>query len=807
MRATASRRVKPRGGAGTNSNIGGNAMSTGEGAGGTGDAHDTMRQEDTPNLRTDSTGTASTGTAGIVPDARHRHDEAKGNGPSHAGADTNQSDGAGPRGGGDDTNQSDGLDGTPFGLAKREMWAKLILFRDGHKDWDADSVMAHVAVVAANHRSGRIKVSKKLLESWTATQLKVLKPLRDMTTRPIPETGHHLGQQAGEQGGRDDDPLAAFGRATMEMRAFIERYEAGDLARQAVLAAVPGIATRHRVDARDLRSWTADELKKLEVSPDKPAPTSREEPDPAAVPDDPDDLARQREAAWALCHAVARDPMRMLLDIARRLGIVGDRGGVIAVFLTMVSRLLAEPASLLRKGASSSGKSFPIDGLRTLFNKDIDYIEFTAASAKALPYDRRNYRNRAVLIGEATALVPGKHGDEAFVGMVREMLSKGRIVYTTVIKTGGKNAELVSVTIEKAGPIALITTAAREIVEEEMNTRLLSSLADETPRQTQVVTQARGQRLKGTAPPRPGEDELAHWRAFQDSLRLGPREVVVPYADVLSALIDTKSLRVRRDFGAVGALIQASALVHRTQRQVDAQGRVIAELRDYEWVLAALDTGLDELRFGNVDQLNHVRQVVADALDRRRLDWWRGQTLDQAVAKLAEHCIRARNRNLAQRLRDAGTKAAGEAHGCFARFRDIMTNNGQDPTFGGIAATQAASEQLVGRTLLAAGRQVRADMAKPNVHGNWRPGGHAPREVELSYAKLAELLGVTYKVARTRLTMAAEAGAVIEWEPHGRPRNAPHHLAPGKVVIATRSGRGRGAFPSLVELQEKLAEL
>jgi hypothetical protein len=534
----------------------------------------------------------------------------------------------------------------------------------------------------------------------------------------------------------------------------------------------------------------------------KPDDVGKEDPDPAAVPEDAGERQELLDAAWARCKTIAADPIRQLLDIARRLGIIGDKRGVVAVFLMMVSRLLGNPGSLLRKGASSSGKSFPIDNLvPNLFTKEIDYIEMTAASGKSMPYDKRSYRHRAVIIGEGTALAPGKYGDESFVGMIREILSKGRIIYQTVMKTGGKNAELRTVIIEKPGPIVIITTAAREIVEEEMNTRMLSSLADETPAQSKAVVEAKGAQLQGTAPPRPDEAELAAWRAFQDWLRFGPREVVVPFAGKLSTLVDTKSLRVRRDFSTFGALIQASALVNRANREIDTKGRIVAELEDYGLVLLALDSGLDEIRFGNVDQLNQIRQVVVDLLDQRQREWRRVQTLRQTNASLVTHCNQMRIKGVAKRL-NAAYAAAGEGHGSFARYRDTMTNNGQDPTWGGLAATKAAVDQMVRHALMTSARTTWGTLSAPKLpfSGN----DPVPRTVELSYAKLAELLGVTYKVARTRLALACEAAAVIEHEEPGRAKTAPRLLAPGKVVIATRAGRGRGAFPSLAELQAAL---
>ena len=41
-------------------------------------------------------------------------------------------------------------------------------------------------------------------------------------------------------------------------------------------------------------------------------------------------------------------------------------------------------------------------------------------------------------------------------------------------------------------------------------------------------------------------------------------------------------VRFRRDVGSLFSFIKASAILHQAQRQVDAQGRVVATVADYE---------------------------------------------------------------------------------------------------------------------------------------------------------------------------------------------------------------------------------
>jgi len=77
--------------------------------------------------------------------------------------------------------------------------------------------------------------------------------------------------------------------------------------------------------------------------------------------------------------------------------------------------------------------------------------------------------------------------------------------------------------------------------------------------------------------------------AYQELLGArAPWDVVVPFVDLLAEAIGRNPLapRITRDFARLVALIKAAAVLRHRQRTVDAQGRVVAELADYEAVRA-----------------------------------------------------------------------------------------------------------------------------------------------------------------------------------------------------------------------------
>jgi hypothetical protein len=100
--------------------------------------------------------------------------------------------------------------------------------------------------------------------------------------------------------------------------------------------------------------------------------------------------------------------------------------------------------------------------------------------------------------------------------------------------------------------------------------------------QTAQILEALAERANGKGPALP---DLTPWHALQTWLELaGRREVVIPYAHDLACLAETRSVRLRRDFGAVLSLICAHAILHQTQRERDRDGRIIATLADYRAV-------------------------------------------------------------------------------------------------------------------------------------------------------------------------------------------------------------------------------
>ena len=84
------------------------------------------------------------------------------------------------------------------------------------------------------------------------------------------------------------------------------------------------------------------------------------------------------------------------------------------------------------------------------------------------------------------------------------------------------------------------------------------------------------------------ENENAHdlsaWLALQLWLQTAEHRVTIPFATKLAELVPPIAVKLRRDFGAVLALVRTHAILHQATRDRDAAGRIVATIDDYEAV-------------------------------------------------------------------------------------------------------------------------------------------------------------------------------------------------------------------------------
>jgi hypothetical protein len=298
--------------------------------------------------------------------------------------------------------------------------------------------------------------------------------------------------------------------------------------------------------------------------------------DTTQAPLTPAEKAERREALWPAVSDLAQAPdlMDRVVQQVQAIGVVNERELMNLTYIAATSRVLQYPVNVLAKGASSGGKSFT--ATRTLELVGPDFVNhLTSSSALSLVYDDRPLAHTVLFINEANQLQSDENS--MFAMLVRTLISEGRIVHQTTVEDRDSPTGRRVERIVREGPITLIVTTTGEL-HAENETRMLSWHIGESHEQTSaVMASLAAHAAGGVAVPA----DLAIWHDLQRWIALGPNDAVIPFAQQIAAQIKPLMVRFRRDVGSLFNFIKASAILHQAQRQVDAQGRVVATIADY----------------------------------------------------------------------------------------------------------------------------------------------------------------------------------------------------------------------------------
>ena len=321
-------------------------------------------------------------------------------------------------------------------------------------------------------------------------------------------------------------------------------------------------------------------------------------------------LAEAREG----CATLRADPdvLRTGIALVHDLGVVGEDAAITAVILTMISCLTARPNSLILQGASSGGKS-TVMLLTTKLMPPEKLTVLTTLSPKSLIYSDRDFRHSLIVLQEAAPLrVDSKNSDVAH--MLRVLLSEGRLIHEKVELV---DDVLKTVTIEKAGPVGLLTCNVADQMDAELSTRVISIGIDGGADQTAEVITRAAIRAAGQDNQGDYSAEIAEWHCFIRWLAGQSTAVTIPFAPALRELIKIAQTRTRRDFEQVLSMIRASAILHREHRKI-VEGRIFATVADYEAAYMALHVAVEvaaerQPAVELLRLLDMIREMMAEA--------------------------------------------------------------------------------------------------------------------------------------------------------------------------------------------------
>lgn len=320
--------------------------------------------------------------------------------------------------------------------------------------------------------------------------------------------------------------------------------------------------------------------------------------------DEPDEQLVDESAAAlkAMPESVKTEAMRMLespnlfrqivADIGA-LGVAGEKELAAAIYLVGTSRILPRPLAAIVQGPSSSGKSYTVEKVASLMPPEAVVLATQMTPQALFHMKPGSLMHRFVVAGERSRVENDERAEATRA--LREMLSGGRLVKLMPMKVGG---DIVTETIVQEGPIAYVeSTTLAEIFDEDRNRCILLTTDERREQTTRIVTTlARGYAGETTSTATAAIIDRHH--ALQRMLQ--PFTVVVPFAERLGGLIAHDKVECRRAFPQLMSMVQAIALLHQRQRQIDADGRLIASRDDYQLARHLLAKPLGRLLGGKL---------------------------------------------------------------------------------------------------------------------------------------------------------------------------------------------------------------
>jgi len=251
---------------------------------------------------------------------------------------------------------------------------------------------------------------------------------------------------AAERAAARDKPHRYRGRSDDELidacHQISDSADAASLIEAAIEARVDGIVEAKIITklakACDVDRATLKNLWKKQAAAHKAAlaPTKEERAEAAAKEEEKVAADREAEKASLMSQIgwLARSPhiLREAVTFLWDEGVAGERSALIALNLFMAGRMhKTMPMALLRTGAPASGKSFVVEQALSMLPKSA-VVRVSGASAKSLAFMQEPLANRIVYVAEAAALLDSNGKEKEFAGMLRVLISEGRLDYHTV---------------------------------------------------------------------------------------------------------------------------------------------------------------------------------------------------------------------------------------------------------------------------------------------------------------------------------------------------------------------------------------
>jgi DNA primase len=253
-----------------------------------------------------------------------------------------------------------------------------------------------------------------------------------------------------------------------------------------------------------------------------------------------------------------KDLAHRIVSDVEAIGVVGEGINALVGYLACVSRLLDRPLAILIQSTSAAGKSTLMDALLSLMPEN-ERVHYSAMTGQSLFYiGEGNLKHKILAIAE-------EEGVRQAAYALKLLQSQGEL---TIASTGKDptTGKLITSEYRVEGPVMLCLTTTAIDIDEELLNRCLVLTINETVEQTAAIQQRQraSRTLAGLQANVHSTQVIAAHRAAQSLLR--PLAVVNPFAEQLTFASDR--VRLRRDHVKYLALIDAIALLHQQQRNI-----------------------------------------------------------------------------------------------------------------------------------------------------------------------------------------------------------------------------------------------
>lgn len=269
--------------------------------------------------------------------------------------------------------------------------------------------------------------------------------------------------------------------------------------------------------------------------------------------------------------------IKHIINEVQARGVIGEEESITALTIKIMLRLVknADPTSsnVLVSDKTGGGKDFLTKNVcDVLCDENYTYIHRTGISPKTLNYWQPTdpYDPKKKMSWDGKVLYLEDPEEELIKCQAFKVMSSGKCIITTLNKD-----RIVETHIIDGKPVMIVTSMKTQI-DVEGQRRWDAVRVDTSNIISRAVVDNVLASATGTVPSKKDD------KFKKELARLMPYEVIIPWAITLSPYVENPDTISRTQVNKLLDYVKASAVLHQCQRELDQEGRLIAEPDDYE---------------------------------------------------------------------------------------------------------------------------------------------------------------------------------------------------------------------------------